>query len=136
MPLQLDHTIVPAHDKVRSAEFIARMFGLTYEGAWGHFAPVKVNDTLTLDFDDADEIRSNHYAFLASDEEFEAVLQRVKDEGIPVRQRSRLAHRRQDKPPASGPRVLLRLRERARVGSDHPHLHHRLNRARRRRSDA
>ena len=83
MALQLDHTIVPAHDKVRSAEFIARMFGLTYEGAWGHFAPVKVNDTLTLDFDDADEIRSNHYAFLASDEEFEAVLQRVKDAGIP-----------------------------------------------------
>ena len=50
---------------------------------WGHFAPVKINDTLTLDFDDAAEIRSNHYAFLASDEEFEAVLQRVKDEGIP-----------------------------------------------------
>ena len=83
MPLQLDHTIVPAHDKVRSAKFIARMFGLTYQGSWGHFAPVKINDTLTLDFDDAQEIRSNHYAFLASDEEFEAVLQRVKDEDIP-----------------------------------------------------
>ena len=83
MPLQLDHTIVPAHDKVRSAKFIARMFGLTYQGSWGHFAPVKINDTLTLDFDDAEEIRSNHYAFLASDEEFEAVLQRVKDERIP-----------------------------------------------------
>ena len=35
MPLQLDHTIVPAHDKVQSAKFIARMFGLTYEGTWG-----------------------------------------------------------------------------------------------------
>ena len=32
MPLQLDHTIVPAYDKVKSAEFIARMFGLKYEG--------------------------------------------------------------------------------------------------------
>ena len=49
MPLQLDHTIVPAYDKVKSAEFIARMFGLKYEGPWGHFAPVKVNDILTLD---------------------------------------------------------------------------------------
>ena len=47
MPLQLDHTIVPAYDKVKSAEFIARMFGLKYEGPWGHFAPVKVNDILT-----------------------------------------------------------------------------------------
>ena len=34
MPLQLDHTIVPAHDKVKSAKFIARMFGLKYEGPW------------------------------------------------------------------------------------------------------
>ena len=83
MPLQLDHTIVAAYDKVKSAEFIARVFGLKYEEIWGHFAPVKVNDTLTLDFDDSDDPRSNHYAFLASDEEFDAVLQRVKDEGIP-----------------------------------------------------
>ena len=35
MPLQLDHTIVPAYDKVKSAKFIARMFGLKYEGPWG-----------------------------------------------------------------------------------------------------
>ena len=86
MPLQLDRTIVPAYDKVKSAEFIARIFGLKYEGTWGHFAPVKVNDTLTLDFDDSDHPRSNHYAFLASDEKFDAVLQRVKDEGIPFSQ--------------------------------------------------
>ena len=37
MPLQLDHTIVPAYDKVKSAEFIARIFGLKYEGTWGPF---------------------------------------------------------------------------------------------------
>ena len=35
---------------------------------WGHFAPVKVNDILTLNFDHSDNPRSNHYAFLASDE--------------------------------------------------------------------
>lgn len=83
MPLQLDHTIVPARDKVNSAKFIARIFGLEYKGTWGHFAPVKVNDTLTLDFDDSDDPASNHYAFLATDEEFDAVLRRVKDERIP-----------------------------------------------------
>ena len=83
MPMQLDHTIVPAIDKERSARFIARIFGLTYDGAWGHFAPVKVNDTLTLDFDNSDNPQSNHYAFLVSDDEFDAALQRVKDEGIP-----------------------------------------------------
>ena len=31
MPLQLDHTIVPDYDKVKSAAFIARLFGLKYE---------------------------------------------------------------------------------------------------------
>ena len=82
MPLQLDHTI-PAYDKEKSAKFIARIFGLEYNGAWGHFAPVKINDALTLDFDNSDNPHSNHYAFLASDEEFDAALQRVKDEGIP-----------------------------------------------------
>ena len=46
MALQLDHTIVPAYDKVKSAKFIARIFGVEYQGTWGHFAPVKVNDTV------------------------------------------------------------------------------------------
>ncbi len=82
MALQLDHTIVPAYDKEKSAKFIAKLFGLTYEGPWGHFAPVKVNDMLTLDFDNSDNPQSNHYCFLASDEEFDEVLQRIKDEGV------------------------------------------------------
>lgn len=83
MALRLDHTIVPARDKVKAARFIARILGVEYEGTWGHFAPVKVNETLTLDFADSDDLRSNHYAFLASDEEFDAVLRRVKDDGRP-----------------------------------------------------
>ncbi len=37
IPLQLDHTIVPAYDKVKSAEFIARVFGLQYEGRGFYF---------------------------------------------------------------------------------------------------
>ena len=82
MALQLDHTIVPSRDKVRAAQFFARIFGVEYRGPWGHFAPVQVNDTLTLDFDDAERVQSNHYAFLASDDEFDAVLGRVKAEGI------------------------------------------------------
>jgi len=51
MPITLNHTIVPAHDKEASARFFAHIFGLTYHGPMGHFAPVRVNDTLTLDFD-------------------------------------------------------------------------------------
>ena len=44
MAIVLDHTIVPAHDKIASAEFFARIFGLEYRGPHSHFAPVQVND--------------------------------------------------------------------------------------------
>lgn len=82
MTLYLDHTIVPAHDKEESARFIARIFGLEYNGMWGPFAPVKFNDTLSMDFDDRREVHRNHYAFLATDAEFDAILQRVRDESV------------------------------------------------------
>ncbi len=82
MPITLNHTIVPARDKVASAEFFARIFGLTYEGTMGHFAPVKVNDSLTLDFDNSDEFESHHYAFHVSDEEFDAIFNRIQAEGL------------------------------------------------------
>ena len=45
MAITLNHTIVPAHDKNASAKFFAHMFGLKFDGAMGHFAPVKVNET-------------------------------------------------------------------------------------------
>ena len=80
--MKLDHTIVPAHDKEESARFIARILGLEYTGLWGHFAPVKINDTLTLDFDNSEKFETHHYAFLASDEEFDAILRRVQEEGV------------------------------------------------------
>ena len=83
MAIMLDHTIVPAHKKEFSAEFFARIFGLAYEGPVGHFAPVGVNDSLTLDFDDRDHFESHHYAFYVSDEEFDAIFHRVKVEDLP-----------------------------------------------------
>ena len=83
MAIILDHTIVPAHDKEASAKFFASIFGLIYGGPAGHFAPVRVNDTLTLDFDNSDQFQSHHYAFHVSDDEFDAVFGRIKGEGIP-----------------------------------------------------
>ena len=83
MAITLNHTIVPAHDKETSARFFARIFGLNYEGPEGHFAPVRVNETLTLDFDNARSFEPHHYAFHVSDEEFDAILQRVQAAGIP-----------------------------------------------------
>ncbi len=79
----LNHTIVPAHDKEIAASFFARIFGLQYEGPAGHFAPVRVNESLTLDFDNADEFEPHHYAFHVSDSEFDEIFARVVAEGIP-----------------------------------------------------
>jgi len=63
MAIVLDHTIVPAHDKEASARFLARILGLRYEGPLSHFAPLQVNDTLTLDFDNDTNFESHHYAY-------------------------------------------------------------------------
>ena len=82
MALHLDHTIVPAYDKEESARFIARILGLEFNGPWGHFTPVKIDDILTLDFDSRAKVESHHYAFLASDEEFDAILNRVREEDV------------------------------------------------------
>jgi catechol 2,3-dioxygenase-like lactoylglutathione lyase family enzyme len=82
MTILLDHTIVPAKDKEESARFFARIFGLDYAGPMSHFAPVRVNDSLTLDFDQDDEFESHHYAFRVSDEEFDAIFGRIRAEGI------------------------------------------------------
>lgn len=80
MALQLDHTIVPAYDKEKSATFIARVLGVKYEGPWKGFAPVRINEFLTLDFSTKEQFDARHYAFLASDQEFDEILQRLKDE--------------------------------------------------------
>lgn len=80
--VKLNHTIVPAKDKEAAARFFARIFGLSYDGPMGHFAPVRVNDELTLDFDSADSFEPHHYAFHVSDDEFDAIFQRVQESGI------------------------------------------------------
>jgi catechol 2,3-dioxygenase-like lactoylglutathione lyase family enzyme len=83
MTITLNHTIVRARDKGAAARLFAGIFGLRFEGSGGHFAPVRVNDTLTLDFADAEgTIAGQHYAFHVSDAEFDAILQRVKDAGL------------------------------------------------------
>ena len=83
MAIKLDHTIVPARDKDASAKFFANIFGLRYDGPISHFAPVRINDDLTLDFDNSDSFESHHYAFHVTDEEFDAIFKRVQESGIP-----------------------------------------------------
>src|ERR687898_1517568 len=83
MSIVLDHTIVPAKDKLASAKFFAEIFGLNVKPGEGYFAQVQVNDNLTFDFADEAKPQSHHYAFHISEPEFEAIYERVKSKGLP-----------------------------------------------------
>ncbi len=54
-----------------------------YGASPGHFAAVRVNPTLTLDFADASGFESHHYAFHVDDAAFDGILARVRAAGIP-----------------------------------------------------
>ncbi|MBX3260198.1 MAG: VOC family protein [Labilithrix sp.] len=83
MSIHLNHTIVAAHDKQRSASFLAEMLGLPTPSPFGPFVAVKADNDVTLDFmESAEEIRPAHYAFLLSEEEFDAVFARLRARGL------------------------------------------------------
>jgi catechol 2,3-dioxygenase-like lactoylglutathione lyase family enzyme len=83
MTIILNHTIVPARDKVAAARFFAGIFGLDFnEQQSDHFAPVRVNEELTLLFDEDTSFDSHHYAFHVNDAEFDAIFERIRKAGL------------------------------------------------------
>ena len=87
MAVHLDHLMVPARDKIAAAKLLAELLGVAWSPAGvGPFAPVYVNDGLTLDFDEwTDAIPMIHYCFRVDDNDFKAILERIKAAGIPYR---------------------------------------------------
>ena len=82
MAAQLNHLIIPAHDKLKSARFLAAILGLEVGAEWGPFLPVRTSNGVTLDFAESSELDSRHYAFLVSDGEFDAALKRIQEAGL------------------------------------------------------
>jgi catechol 2,3-dioxygenase-like lactoylglutathione lyase family enzyme len=78
----LNHIIVPAKDKYVSARFLADILGVQPEPPWGHFVPVRTSNGVALDFINSHDVRTQHYAFLVDDAEFDAGFARIKDRGI------------------------------------------------------
>jgi catechol 2,3-dioxygenase-like lactoylglutathione lyase family enzyme len=86
MAIQLDHTLVPARDRVASAKLIADILGVPWaESGVGPFSPVFVNDGLTLDFDRSESFPVLHYCFRVSDGEFDAIVEKLRARGIAYR---------------------------------------------------
>ena len=81
MAIVLNHTIVPALDKIAAATFFAGIFGLQ-RGETGFFAAVQVNAELHLLFDTDTGFKPQHYAFHVSDAEFDAIFGRIEQAGI------------------------------------------------------
>ncbi|GAB2704961.1 VOC family protein [Nocardia thraciensis] len=81
MSVQFNHTIVGCHDNQKSAEFWADILGLEVGPRWGPFVPVTVANGVTFDFavvpPGNTEIQPQHYAFLVSEEEFDAAFARI-----------------------------------------------------------
>ena len=78
----LNHLIVPAKDKDASAKFLGGILGVEPAPHWGPFRPVQTSNGVTLDFVDSKDVRTQHYAFLVDDKEFDASFARVKKAGI------------------------------------------------------
>jgi catechol 2,3-dioxygenase-like lactoylglutathione lyase family enzyme len=83
MAVHLNHTIVHARDRQVSAEFLADILGLDVGPPSGRFLPVTTANGVTLDFATSiGEITTQHYAFLISEEEFDAAFAKIQAQGI------------------------------------------------------
>lgn len=85
MPIALNHTIVAARDKRESAEFLTELFGLPDPVPFGHFLTVKLEYGVDLDYADVpvgEDIRPQHYAFLVSEDDFDAIYGKIRSRGI------------------------------------------------------
>jgi len=80
MSVEINHIIVPATDKKVSAWFLAEALGIDVSAPAGHFQPVQVA-SVTLDYDDATDIRPMHIAFLVDDDTFDSAYQRLSGGG-------------------------------------------------------
>jgi catechol 2,3-dioxygenase-like lactoylglutathione lyase family enzyme len=84
MGVKLNHTIVHARDQRASAAFYAEVFGLGAPKPFGPFLDVETANGVTLAIlETSEKFEPQHYAFLVSDAEFDAIFGRVKARGLP-----------------------------------------------------
>ncbi|MGW0734778.1 VOC family protein [Streptomyces sp. NPDC002851] len=86
MAVDLNHTIVLSRDREQSAHFLADILGLKVGEPAGMFLPVTTNNGVTLDFAtvELDSWPILHYAFQVTEQEFDAVLDRLMKADVTV----------------------------------------------------
>ena len=83
MSVRFNHTIIAAKDKVRSAHFLAELLGLPEPQPAGFFLVVRLDDGVSLDYAESGvDFPGQHYAFLVSDDVFDALIAKIRGRGI------------------------------------------------------
>jgi catechol 2,3-dioxygenase-like lactoylglutathione lyase family enzyme len=84
MSAKLNHTIVWVRDAAKSAAFLAEVLGLPQPVRFGPFYGVQLANEVTLDFMATSKpIFPQHYAFLVSEAEFDAIFDRIRARNLP-----------------------------------------------------
>ena len=86
MAITFNHTIVAAKDREESASFFTELFGQPSAKEFGPFLSVELNHGVSLDYaqvGEGEEIRPQHYAFLVSEDEFDAIYGRIRERDTP-----------------------------------------------------
>ena len=81
MNVQLNHTIVWCRDKHRSAHFLTEVLGLPPPRPFMQFLVVDLANDVSVDYyeEKRDPIALQHLAFLVGEDEFDAVLARIRE---------------------------------------------------------
>jgi catechol 2,3-dioxygenase-like lactoylglutathione lyase family enzyme len=83
LSIELNHLIVYARDKQESATFLADILGLAPPQPAGFFLAVDLANNVTLHYAEPGvDFPGQHYAFLISDDEFDASLARIRERGL------------------------------------------------------
>jgi len=83
MTVELNHTIVWCRDQKVSASFLTEMLGLPEAVPYGPFLVVELDNGVSMDFHDVEgDIPSQHYAFIVSEDEFDAIHGRIVERGL------------------------------------------------------
>jgi catechol 2,3-dioxygenase-like lactoylglutathione lyase family enzyme len=83
MGAQLNHTIVNCRDAEVSSRFLTEILGRPPPRHFPPFEVVELDNGVSLDFRGGyDPVRSQHYAFLIDEADFDAVLGRIRARGL------------------------------------------------------
>ena len=83
MAAQLNHTIAWCRDQKKSADFLTKILGLPDARRFYHFLVVDLSNDVSIDFFETTEpVALQHFAFLVSEEEFDASFERIREMGL------------------------------------------------------